>query len=395
MKKSLIALAVAATAGSAFAQSSVTLGGIIDQGFFTVTQQNLDGSRKTKATQFGDGSWAGSRLRFSGSENLGGGLRALFWIEQGIQPSDPYGFNYRNGGNNPQLTVGGHTSSAGQNRQSYVGLAGGFGEVRLGYIYAAAYDMWTNNGHITGEHTGTVNATGSLGGRTRGMGYLSPKFGNIDFYGTYGANTAKVMDVESTESQVNGRKNSESKLITARLRYSAGPLVVAGMFEQENESCSAASAVAKSTAYGLSIDGAAIATCSATGATSKFMGLLGEYDLKVAKVGLIHGKRDVQDIGNLSTIEASWNQLNVKVPLGKQLEARVAYNTLKSDKTGTGAAANWNDLKGHLIGLNYKLSNRTIVYGFTGSQKDTGAQTSASFLVQKETRSVVGVMHSF
>ena len=84
MKKSLVALAALAVSGAAMAQ--VTIGGLVDQAYFSVDQKSRDGLKSTKQTGIGEGAWAGSRIRFSGTEDLGGGLKANFWLEQGIAP---------------------------------------------------------------------------------------------------------------------------------------------------------------------------------------------------------------------------------------------------------------------------------------------------------------------
>src|SRR5215203_4107874 len=81
MKKSLLALAVLGTlTGVASAQSSVTLFGIVDTNGRWVDNDGPGGSRLSLAT---DGINS-SRLGFRGIEDLGGGLRAGFWLEAGI-----------------------------------------------------------------------------------------------------------------------------------------------------------------------------------------------------------------------------------------------------------------------------------------------------------------------
>ena len=110
MKKSLIALAVLAASGAAMAQSSVTLFGIVDTGVAYVNRDGGDNSRWGVGTSGN----ATSRLGFRGVEDLGGGLKAGFWLEGEI-----FGDTGNAGGMNFK-------------RQSTVGLGGSFGEVRLG-----------------------------------------------------------------------------------------------------------------------------------------------------------------------------------------------------------------------------------------------------------------------
>src|ERR1700754_1749666 len=80
MKKSLLALGVLGTvAGAAHAKSSVTLYGLIDAGL-TYTN-NQGGSHNFKMTS---GAVNGSRWGLRGSEDLGGGLKAIFTLEDGF-----------------------------------------------------------------------------------------------------------------------------------------------------------------------------------------------------------------------------------------------------------------------------------------------------------------------
>ena len=117
MKKSLIALAVLAASGAAMAQSSVTLFGIVDTGVGYIDNGGNEvagstaGQNKYGMTTSGN---ATSRLGFRGVEDLGGGLKAGFWLEGQIDGDDgnAAGFNFK--------------------RRSTLSLMGGFGEVRMG-----------------------------------------------------------------------------------------------------------------------------------------------------------------------------------------------------------------------------------------------------------------------
>ena len=77
MKKSLLALAVlGAFAGAASAQTRVTVYGVVDAG---VAYKN-DGNPAGKTLGLDSGLQSGSRLCFKGSEDLGGGLSAIFTL---------------------------------------------------------------------------------------------------------------------------------------------------------------------------------------------------------------------------------------------------------------------------------------------------------------------------
>src|SRR6188768_3568280 len=80
MNKSLLAFAVlGALASGAFAQSSVTVYGVVDVG---VEQTRLSPGGNT--TRLSSGIQSGSRLGFKGNEDLGGGLSASFQLEMGL-----------------------------------------------------------------------------------------------------------------------------------------------------------------------------------------------------------------------------------------------------------------------------------------------------------------------
>ncbi|MES2890309.1 MAG: porin, partial [Pseudomonadota bacterium] len=77
MKKTLIALAVLASSGAAMAQSTFTLYGIAD-----VNVERLDGA--SSVNRISSGGLNGSRWGLRGSEDLGGGLKAVFTLESGF-----------------------------------------------------------------------------------------------------------------------------------------------------------------------------------------------------------------------------------------------------------------------------------------------------------------------
>ena len=84
MKKSAILVAVGALfAGSAYAQSSVTLYGIVDTTIHYTTNANANGN---SLLQMDNGAVSNSRWGLKGSEDLGGGNKALFVLESGFDP---------------------------------------------------------------------------------------------------------------------------------------------------------------------------------------------------------------------------------------------------------------------------------------------------------------------
>lgn len=135
MKKSLLALAaLGAFAGSAMAQSSVTLFGVVD---LSIGRIDNDGY-KANSMMLTDGN-ASSRIGVRGVEDLGGGLRAGFWLEGALSADDGSGYRAVSTASGTVTPVGGLTWQ----RRSTVSLLGGWGEVRLGRDYTPQFWSWT------------------------------------------------------------------------------------------------------------------------------------------------------------------------------------------------------------------------------------------------------------
>ncbi len=205
MKKSLLALAaLTAFAGVASAQSSVTLFGIVD-----LSARNVKNGTTTLKSLSQDGI-ASSRLGFRGVEDLGGGLRAGFWIEGAINPDIG--------------TSGGQTWQ----RRSTLSLMGGFGELRLGRDYTptfwnhTVFDPFGTNGVGAQTNLMTAAAAGNAGtilGSGAGtlvranntIGYFLPTMGGL--YGQF--------MVAASEGVVG------NKYLGGRVGFASGPVNVA------------------------------------------------------------------------------------------------------------------------------------------------------------------------
>lgn len=130
-----------ALGGSAWAQSSVVLSGIADAAARSVSNE---GSGSVKSLVSGANST--SRLVFRGTEDLGGGLSAGFWLETGIAMDSG-------------AATGGTQFF---DRRSTVSLASATaGEVRLGRDYVPTYTAWTR--HDPFSHVG-VAGSNNFGG---------------------------------------------------------------------------------------------------------------------------------------------------------------------------------------------------------------------------------------
>ena len=114
--------AVLATTAQAQQASSVTMYGSVDAAVEHLTNAGSDGATLTRVPGLTGGS-APSRLGFRGSEDLGGGLRAVFTLEEGIAVDTG------------ALNQGGRAFG----RQAFVGLSAPWGTVSLGRQYSMLF----------------------------------------------------------------------------------------------------------------------------------------------------------------------------------------------------------------------------------------------------------------
>ena len=224
MKKSLLALAaLTAFAGVASAQSSVTLFGVVDMGVRNVT----NGKTGSETTLAQDGI-ASSRLGFRGVEDLGGGMRAGFWLEAGVNP-DVGGSVVTNV---TQISPAPSTTPATNfsqffNRRSTLSLMGGFGEIRLGRDYTpdfwnhTFFDPFGTNGVGSSLNVfSALNGSAALVRTNNTVGYLLPSLG-----GLYGQ--VQIGIDESVQSNDH---------VGARIGYAAGPVNFAVSYGKTNTS---------------------------------------------------------------------------------------------------------------------------------------------------------------
>ncbi|ACR31309.1 porin [Burkholderia glumae] len=171
MKKTILAcVALGTLAGTAHAQSSVTLFGIIDEGIDMVS--NNKGGHVYQAA----GSvMQGNRFGLTGSENLGGGLKAVFMLENG--------FNGNTGGLSQNGLMFG--------RQAWVGLASPYGTVSFGrqydsvFDYAAPFAAGQLGGGVYGAHPGDLDNSNIDYHANNSIKYASPTIGGFRFGGLY------------------------------------------------------------------------------------------------------------------------------------------------------------------------------------------------------------------
>lgn len=216
MKKLVFSSALLAASGLAVAQSSVTLFGVADATF-----QSGSGS-VAKRTQLGAGGNSSARIGFRGTEDLGGGMSASFWLE-GAVSSDNGSGGTTSTNNQTTGTTGGGGLTFG--RRSTVSLAGPWGELRLGRDYSVQYynrfsfDPFGNVG-VGGSQTNVGKLGGPANTRVSNaiMYFLPAKLG-----GLYGE--AQVYLGENASNA--GATKDDGKGGGVRVGYRAGALNVA------------------------------------------------------------------------------------------------------------------------------------------------------------------------
>ena len=306
MKKSLIALAVLTASGISFAQSTVTMFGVVDAAYAKGT-----GSVSDK-TQLKNSGYNSSRFGVRGTEDLGGGLKASFWLEAGVNNDDGTGSASNT---NNQAVTGANAGTQGLtfNRRSTVSLEGGFGELRLGRDYTpqfwteTAFDPFGTNGVGTNI---AFNKGGVTGVRaSNSIGYLSPSFSGVKVWlQTYMGENA------STAAAKAGDGNG------LRVSYDAGPL---------------------SLAYATS------STTVSAGVKNDTSNIGGSYDFGVAKLIAQSNKTKVDGSADIDGYV-----VGATAPLGA---GTVRFSLSETDKAGA---------KSNLtaIGYVYGLSKRTDLY---------------------------------
>jgi len=230
MKKTLVALAALAATG-AFAQSTVSIQGIMDanvqSGKSYGQSYSLIGQSGARTTS----------VRFHGTEDMGKGLKANFRFE--VQPSVIAGDG--NGFNNAIATAAavsanGAAQATGQasaqsglvgKGYSFVGVSGGFGEVQFGTINTASLAAYLNGSGALGTGVGSAYGVvmGSTGTNTftrfeSSVAYMTPSFNG------FSARFQTVLGNDSQYGATTGVTLRRSGMQELGLSYAAGPLSV-------------------------------------------------------------------------------------------------------------------------------------------------------------------------
>ncbi len=380
MKKSLIALAALAATAS-FAQSSVTISGLIDTGYAIVngpaTNGDIKGLRANNS--------ATTVLTFAGSEDLGGGLKANFQFQ--ITPDFLAGNGVHSSSvQNPGGDGAGQTS-VGNAQQAFVGLSGNFGSIKLGRVNSASLDAW-GTGSVFGTALGSgYGSNGNIFTRYSTAAAVSSyqtaptRFNNAIRFETnaYSGFSGSVLVVPKN-NQVGGAvagdttsdKSTNRQGVTEfAVKYNNGPLnVVYSNLKIESGAEGVVNLVSNTGATALT-----------AGTNNKLNTLAANYTFGAATV---YGAYWTEKQNTATAIDVKGYMLGGKYTMGATtLMASVGNSNEKS-------AANV-DKKIYGIGADYALSKRTNLY----ARYENRDADSVSAADDKTKVTAIGVRHTF
>lgn len=331
MKKTLIAVAALAATG-AFAQ--VTVYGRLDAGYAQTKLTGLavstttgaisaSAGAETKANGVESHNSSSSMWGIQGTEDLGGGMKAFFKLEQDIYTA--------NGNTGNSGAAGGVPNSSGFNRTSLVGVSGGFGSVAFGRDYVPFFQLIGATDVNSLSRISTVQRSAASGYSTTGSQiiYTTPNLSGF---------TAKLALI-ADDNSVSGTRATivKDSAQNATVQYMNGPLMVGvGLATRKTTNAAVESKVSATV-------------------------LAGSYDLGVVRLVGNYISDKVTTTGVANDIKQSELNLGAVVPMGKvTLRAQVGRNTYEQgavDRSGTDT----------VLGAEYALSAKTALFAKTGT----------------------------
>ena len=316
MKKHLIAAAVAgALAVPAMAQVSV--GGLVE-----VNYASTDNDGTTADTsKLGTSRHNSSNLKFTGSEDLGGGMKAGFRLEMRLDPV--------NG-----TIVDGNSAGSGElfERGAEVSLEGGFGKIQLGKFDHIGGEN-NDQGYFGSAGLGNqmlIEGAVEIGSDADGtIGYTTPSLGGFKVNVTH--------SVADNSSSTAGDTNTHDGITTYQLSGSVAGMTLKLGGGEEKETA---------------------------GTKTKVQGVSVGYDFGMAKASLAYQKAEV------AGVDREFTGLNISAPIGDGLTLAGMYH--KYDTTGT--ASDYEEMQ---VGLVKALSKRTnVIAAYASQDKGDGGEDS-------------------
>lgn len=333
MKRTMIALAVLSSAATAAqAQSAITVYGVVDN-YLARDSNGGPGA----LISMNSGSLNGSRLGFKGSEDLGGGLSAVFQIENGFYAD----------------TGALADSTRLFNRQSFVGLTGNFGAVKLGRQMNPVY-----------KNSSTFDpfADALAGDSARLFSYNGSRTDNMITY-AYDAPNGLRGELQYGMGEVAG-STSANRTLAGLAGYKQGPVDVVLTYQDIN---------------------------NLAGTNSTRMTLVGgNYDFGMIKTFATYAWEKGVVLGTATKLDQRDALVGVSAPVGASGLVMISY-VLKTDKAVTSA-----DARQAAIGYVYNLSKRTALYTSYGQlRNDSHASYKVLAAGATDKLLLAGIRHTF
>ncbi|MGF6241444.1 MULTISPECIES: porin [Paraburkholderia] len=341
MKKSLLALAaLGAFAGVAHAQSSVTLYGIVDEGFNINT--NAGGKHLYNLSS---GVLQGSRWGLRGTEDLGGGLKAIFVLENGFDV------------NTGKLGQGGLEFG----RQAYVGLSSNYGSITLGRQYDSAVDyvgplevgdQW--GGYIA-AHPGDLDNLNNDYRVNNSIKFTSNNYNGLTFGGLYSLGGV-------------AGETGRNQIFSLGAGYANGPLVLGAAYLNVRNPNVSFFGNSTSGTVSTTTSNVASPVFSGYGSANTYQVIAagGAYTFGAATIGGTYSNIKFMNLGAsyaspFAGQTATFNnaEINFKYQLTPALLIGTAYDYTRGSKIEGDSAAQYHQVS---AGVDYFLSKRTDVY---------------------------------
>ena len=343
MKRLCSGFLLAFACAPALAADGITLYGIVDGG---VGYSRQDGSRSDVSVDSGISE--DSRFGLRGSEDLGRGLTAKFELESGIDLdrgtwSDEERFF---------------------NRAAWVGLEGGFGELRLGRQATFSHDWFSE---LSPFKTDFKQAS-----VTTIFGYeaIAERVDNAVFYqlpeiGGFEAGIGYSFNADGPENP-----GEDNEVLTVGLRYSAGPLVAVAAYELGRDAD----------------DDAAPGR-----GDMRNLSLAATYEFSRLKLHAAYGRLKNRDFIASAKAEKAWLVgATVNAGRGEVLAAYQRVQGRNANEFGVDASRD-----GVALAYLYPLSKRTSLYAYGSRYRDVDVRGDDPAQLANRTQFGTGVRHVF
>jgi predicted porin len=390
MKKSLLALAaMGAFVGTAQAQSSVTVYGVMDAGVGkSAVTYGAGGANKANqnflgglSSANGSGMEAGSRLGFRGVEDLGGGNTAGFVIEVGL--------NYNNAQSSTAApttadvtTTIGNAALFGNARQAFASL----GNKQLGELRIGTQDSLAKN--LLGSFDPGAEAliTGAISLYQQGVitrygqaaTYQAPTMAGVTIRAQYAGDGTTYGNVGATNTATTNNATSVSA------RFTQGPIQAGAVYEVRNQFTPTAGTANSAVALLPSM------TSTANVPTITQLGLAASYNFGIVTPSVMYYSQDWENSSNALSGKINGIQFGAKAPITKTVDLIASYTTGKI----TNAGSDLYNTNGMQAMVNYAMSKRTRLYGIYG-QTNWDTQRAATTANVKAQQYGLGMLHTF